>query len=113
MNKIITLTAAYFASSFLGAIAGVLLSSGTSRMEDVVSFMIMCPIFQFVALWIGFQEHFSIFGFCLLIIFVGVMLISAKWYYRTGRLFAVVIFSIPPFVASLPGSALFYKAMSA
>jgi hypothetical protein len=113
MKKAFILIGAYIFASFCGAVTGVAISADSFRMMDVMGFMMMSPLFQFVSLATGFHTKHMVLGLFLIVIFVGVMIASVVWYYRTNRQWPIITFSVPVFIGSVQGAGLLYEAIAA
>ena len=103
----------YLFASFSGALAGALIWADPFRMDDILGFMMMAPLFQFVALLTGFNTKNVILGALLLVICGGTLIASVIGYYRSGRRWPLATFAAPVFVASLQGAELVCEAIAA
>jgi hypothetical protein len=113
MKKAFILIGAYLLGSFCGAVTGAVISSDAFRIIDVLGFMMMSPLFQFVSLATGFHTKNVVLGLFLIVICVGAMVMSVIWYYRSNSRWSIVTFSIPVFIASLQGAGLLNEAIAA
>ena len=62
MKKAFILIGAYIFASFCGAVTGAAISADSFRMMDVMGFMMMSPLFQFVSLATGFHTKQALPG---------------------------------------------------
>jgi len=113
MKKTGILLGLYLIASFSGALMGALAWADPFRMDDILGFMMMAPLFQFVSLLTGFNSKNVALGASLLLTCGGIVIVSMVGYYRTGRKWSLVAFAVPVFVASLQGAELVCEAIAA
>ena len=113
MKKTGILLGLYLIASFSGALAGAMVWADPFRMDDILGFMMMAPLFQFVSLLTGFNTKSVALGALLLLSCVGIVIASVIGYYRSGRMCTLATFAAPVFVASLQGAELMCEAIAA
>ena len=112
MKKAGILLGVYLIASFSGALTGAILWADPFRMDDILGFMMMCPLFQLVSLLTGFNTNNLILGIPLLAVCGSTAVISIIRFYRSTRKWPLITFAIPVFVASLQGGELFCEALA-
>ena len=113
MKKTGILLGLYLVASFSGALTGALAWAVPFRMDDIIGFMMMAPLFQFVSLLTGFNTKNVALGAFLLVTCGGIVIVSIIGYYRSGRRWSLATFALPVFVASLQGTEFVCEAMAA
>lgn len=113
MRKAGILLGVYLIASFSGALTGAVLRTDPFRMDDVLGFMIMCPLFQIISLVTGFNTNNLVLGVFLLAVCGSTAVVSIIGFCGSTRRWPLVTFAIPVFVASLQGVELFYEGLAA
>lgn len=82
-------------------------------MDDILGFMMIAPLFQFVSLATGFNTKNAALGAFLLVICGGTVIASVIGYYRSDKKWPLATFAVPVFMASLQGAELVCEAIAA
>jgi len=120
MKRLLMLFGSYVVATLAGALLGVAVWPEPSRLSDLPGFMVMAPLFQFVAAscslsgrapgpaYSGAQPipHFLL-SICLLLAAV-----SAIWYWKTQKKSALLAFVLSVASLSLPGTNMLYAAIA-
>lgn len=113
MKKTGILLGLYLIASLSGALTGALVWADPFRTDDILGFMMMAPLFQFVSLLTGFNTKNVALGALLLLTCGGAVIASVIGYYRSRKRWPLATFAIPVFMASLQGAELVCEAIAA
>ena len=110
----------YVVSTVTGGSLGAAVWPEPSRLSDLPEFLMMAPLFQFIASACSFFGRspglaytgaqpipFFIFSVCLLF-----AVVSAAWYWKSRKSQALLALGISVATLSLPGTNMLYSAMS-
>ena len=119
MKKALMLIGSYFLGTVAGGLLGVAVWPEPSHLVDLPGFLIMAPLFQLMSTLrgpnpnaIGQPVFQSIFGIILLLVFLVMIVASAAWFWKTGSKWFLLVFAIPAFMSSLPGTSIVAEAIS-
>lgn len=120
MKKVFILIVSYIMASLGGAALGTVVWLEPSRLSDLPGFMMMAPLFQSVAALCSLSgsapgaAHTGAQPIPVLLLSVCLLLavISAVWYWRSRKAFALLVFGLSIAALSLPGTNMLYAAMS-
>jgi len=120
MKRLLILIGAYVAGTVTGGILGAAVWPEPSRLSDLPGFLIMAPLFQFVAAVCSLSgrapgaAHTGAQPIPLLLLSACLLLavVSAVWYWRSRKTLALVVFGLSVAALSLPGTNMLYAAIS-
>ena len=120
MKRALILIGTYMAATVVGGIAGAAVWPEPSRLSDLPGFLIMAPLFQFVAALCGLSGRApgaahtgaAPIPFLLLSVCLVVAVVSAVWYWRRQKIVALLVFGLSVACLSLPGTNMIYAAIS-
>lgn len=107
-------------ASLAGAALGTAVWPEPSRLSDLPGFMMIAPLFQFVAALCSLSgnapgaAHTGAQPIPLLLLSACLVLavVSAVWYWRSRKTLAHLIFALSVAALSLPGTNMLYAAIS-
>lgn len=120
MKRLLILVGAYVAGTVMGGILGAAVWPEPSRLSDLPRFLMMAPLFQFVAaacsltgrapgaVHTGAQP----ITFLLLSVCLVLAVVSAVWYWKSRRALALLVFVLSVAALSLPGTNMLYAAIA-
>jgi hypothetical protein len=121
MKKALILTGLYIAATVAGGIVGAATWPEPSRLSDLPGFLILAPLFQFVAAVCSLSGRapgaahtgaqsipFLLLSACLVLVIV-----SAVWYWRRRTPLALLVFGLSVACLSLPGTNMVHAAIAA
>ena len=120
MKKALILVGMYVAATVAGGTLGAASWPEPSRLSDLPGFLIMAPLFQFVAAVCSLSGSapgaahagaqpipFLLFSACLVL-----AVVSAVWYWRKQKMWALLLFGLSVAALSLPGTNMIYAAIA-
>jgi len=120
MKKALILIGAYVSATVSGGLLGAGIWPEPSRLSDLPGFLIMAPLFQFVAALCSLTctapgpDYSGANPVPPVLLFIALLLavVSTIWYWRTRKKLALLAFGLSVVLLSLPGTNMLYAAIA-